>query len=237
MFIRQTKTGTASDGSDHITFRLVENRREGNRIRQRTLLNLGRHFAIGRAHWPLLCQRVTDQLTGQVSLQLAGPDPEIEVEARRIASLLIDRGKDGDGEGDRTKRDWQSVDVNSANDSDGRSIGVEHAGLEALSILGLPALFDALGFNRRQRGCALATIVARMAAPNSERATNFWLRRHSALGEMLGIDFGALSDMALYRASDLLLAHQDAIEDHLFARARSLFDFKPTIALYEGATD
>ena len=37
--------------------------------------------------------------------------------------------------------------------------------------------------------------------------------------------------MALHRASDLLLAHQDSIEDHLFARARSLFDFRPTIAL------
>ena len=233
MFIRQTKTGTASDGSDHITFRLVENRREGDRIRQRTLLNLGRHFAIGRAHWPRLCRRITDQLTGQATLDLSDPDPGIEVEARRLSALLIERGKDGDGDGARTKRDWQSVDVNSVTDSDGRSIGVEHAGLEALSSLGLPALFDGLGFNRRQRCCALATIVARMAAPNSERATNFWLRRHSALGEMLGIDFGALSDMALYRASDLLLAHQDSIEDHLFTRARSLFDFKPTVALYD----
>ncbi len=229
MFIRQTKTGAASDGSDHITFRLVENRREGDRIRQRTLLNLGRHFAIGRGHWPDLCRRISDHLTGQTALGLADPDPGIEAEARRISALLIGRGKDSGGEG--AKRDWQSVDVNSASDSDGRSVGVEHAGLEALSGLGLPALFDGLGFNRRQRCCALAAIVARMAAPNSERATNFWLRRHSALGEMLGIDFGALSDMALHRASDLLLAHQDSIEDHLFARSRSLFDFKPTIAL------
>ncbi len=229
MFIRQTKTGAASDGSDHITFRLVENRREGDRIRQRTVLNLGRHFAIGRGHWPDLCRRISDHLTGQTTLGLADPDPGIEAEARRISALLIGRGKDSGGEG--AKRDWQSVDVNSASDSDGRSVGVEHAGLEALSGLGLPALFDGLGFNRRQRCCALAAIVARMAAPDPERATNFWLRRHSALGEMLGIDFGALSDMALCRASDLLLAHQDSIEDHLFARARSLFDLKPTIAL------
>ena len=55
-----------------------------------------------------------------------------------------------------------------------------------------------------------------MAAPDSERATNRWLRRTSALGELLGIDFGALSDMAFYRASDRLLGHQERIEDHLF---------------------
>ena len=28
-------------------------------MRQRTLLNLGRHFDIDREHWPLLCQRAT----------------------------------------------------------------------------------------------------------------------------------------------------------------------------------
>ena len=156
------------------------------------------------------------------------PDPGIEAEARKIAARLLERqgGETPDG-------DWENVDIASAADSDGRSAGIEHAALAALDMLGLPELLDGLGFNRRQRCCALATIAARMAAPGSERATNRWLRRTSALGELLGIDFGALSDMALYRASDRLLGHQKKIEDHLFARAQSLFDFAPTIALYD----
>ncbi len=41
-----------------------------------------------------------------------------------------------------------------------------------------------------------------------------------------------LGDMALYRASDLLMDRRDTIEDHLFEQACSLFDFKPTIALH-----
>ena len=114
--------------------------------------------------------------------------------------------------------------------SDGRSVGIEHA---ALAMLGLPEMLDDLGFNLQQRCCALAATAARVAAPGSERSTNRWLHRTSALGELLGIDFGALSDMALYHALDRLLGHQERIEDHLFARAQSLFDFEPTIALYD----
>ncbi len=103
---------------------MVENRREGTRTRQRTLLDPGRHFTIARVRWPFLCRRIAEQLSGKDSLRFADPDPEIEVEARRLAALLIDRGKDGGG--GRAKRDWQRVDANSANDSNGRSIGVEH---------------------------------------------------------------------------------------------------------------
>ena len=161
------------------------------------------------------------RLSGQTVLDLVPP-------ALRIAARLVERqgGETPDG-------DWENVDIASAADSDGRSVGIEHAALAALDMLGLPELLDGLGFNRRQRCCALATIAARMAAPGSERATNRWLRRTSAPGELLGIDFGALSDMALYRASDRLLGHQKKIKDHLFARAQSLFDFAPTIALYD----
>ena len=233
MFVRHTKTGTASDGSDRITFRLVESRREGDKIRQRTLLNLGRNFSVKREHWPALCQRIKEHISGQRALlPFEHPDPAIEVEAQRIAAQLIGRNRQSQENGKSSRQDFQIVDINSANDSDCRSIGVEHAGLEAVSVLGLPALFDRLGFNRRQRCCALATIVARMAAPNSEQAANAWLRHNSSLGEMLGIDFGMLSDKAFYRASDLLLAHQNSIEEHLFANAQSLLAFSPTIDLY-----
>ena len=226
MFIRETKTGSTTDGTARITLRLVESRRIDGKVRQHTLLNLGRHFAVDREDWPLLCQRIEELLSGQTVLDLVPPDPGIEAEARRIAARLVERqgGETPDG-------DWENVDIASAADSDGRSVGIEHAALAALDMLGLPELLDDLGFNRRQRCCALATIAARMAAPGSERATNRWLRRTSALGELLGIDFGALSDMALYRASDRLLGHQKKIEDHLFARAQSLLDFAPTIAL------
>ena len=47
---------------------------------------------------------------------------------------------------------------------------------------------------------AVGSIIARMAAPGSERATYSWLCHRSALGELLDTDFEAMSMMQLYRA-------------------------------------
>ncbi len=232
MFIRKTKTGTAKDGTARYSVRLVQNERVNGQVKQRTLLNLGRHFSIDKQYWGLLCQRVEELLSAQDRFDFIAPQPNIESEARRIAACLVDRASESVPE-EQTTKDFQSVDVNSGADGDVRTVGVEHAALAALETLEVPQLLQNLGFNRRQRCLALATIVARMAAPASERETNRWLRKTSALGEMLGIDFGALSEMALYRVSDQLLAHHSEIEQYLFKRACTLFSLQPTIAFYD----
>ena len=72
-----------------------------------------------------------------------------------------------------------------------------------------------------------------MARPGSERATRRWLAERSALDELLGVDFQTLEPMQLYRASDALMAHREAIEHHLFDRAMDLFDLHPTVTLYD----
>ncbi|MCY4345509.1 MAG: hypothetical protein OXC17_01780, partial [Aestuariivita sp.] len=112
-------------------------------------------------------------------------------------------------------------------------IGIEHAALEALRLLALLDKLRELGLNQRQQACALATIIGRMAPPGSERATNKWLRKSSAIGELLGIDFGALSDMALYRASDQLFQHKRVLAAPIFATAQTLFDLQPVVTLYD----
>ncbi len=79
MFIGRTTTGAASDGSRHPTRRLVETFRVGGEVRQRTLLNPGRHFSVSREDWPALCRRVEELTAGQCALVPAAP--EIEAEA------------------------------------------------------------------------------------------------------------------------------------------------------------
>ena len=48
MFVRRTQTRTSTDGERYFTHRLVCSHRIGSRVRQRTLLNLGRHFAVAQ---------------------------------------------------------------------------------------------------------------------------------------------------------------------------------------------
>ena len=90
-------------------------------------------------------------------------------------------------------------------------------GLWALQQLGAgPA--DRVGRQRR-RTAATGAVVGRLAQPASERATHRWLQERSGLGELLGVDFETVSPMQLYRASDALVKHREAIEAHLFERA------------------
>jgi hypothetical protein len=48
MFIRRVKTRTTQDGTCYYSHRLVDSYRVGDRVRQRTLLNLGSAFTLPR---------------------------------------------------------------------------------------------------------------------------------------------------------------------------------------------
>ncbi len=231
MFVRRTQTRRTEDGQPYFSHRLVHSERVGNRVRQRTLLNLGRHFDIPQAHWPLLCTRIEDVLSGQAPL-VADCPPAVEREAQRIVAQLVARGTSGDATAAGTP-DVQRVDVDSLRLVRPRSVGVEQVGLWALEQLQLPALLAELGVNGALRAAAAGALVGRLAQPASERATHRWLQARSGLGELLGVDFETVSAMQLYRASDALVKHREAVEAHLFDRALGLFDLQPTVTLYD----
>ena len=231
VFIRRTQTRRTQDGKPYFSHRLVHSERVGNTVRQRTLLNLGRHFDIPQAHWPLLCTRIEDVLSGQAPL-VADCPPAVEREAQRIVAQLVARGTSGDATAAGTP-DVQRVDVDSLRLVRPRSVGVEQVGLWALEQLELPALLAELGVNGALRAAAAGALVGRLAQPASERATHRWLQARSGLGELLGVDFETVSAMQLYRASDALVKHREAVEAHLFDRALGLFDLQPTVTLYD----
>ena len=231
MFVRRTQTRRTEDGQPYYSHRLVHSERVGSTVRQRTLLNLGRHFDIPRVQWPLLCTRIDDVLSGQAPL-VADCPPAVEHEAQRIAAQLVARGAPGDATA-AGPADVQRVDVDSLRLVRPRSVGVEQVGLWALEQLGLPTLLADLGVNGALRAAAAGALVGRLAQPASERATHRWLQARSGLGELLGVDFETVSAMQLYRASDVLVKHREAVEAHLFDRALGLFDLQPTVTLYD----
>ena len=233
MFIRRTKTRTVGAQDHYFTFRLVKSVRIGNKVRQRTLLNLGAHFDLPPAQWPLLYQRLDDLLAGQATL-MDYPE-EVDNHAQRIVAQLISRQAETSPDADDTSStgDQQSVDVDSLQLVRPRTVGVEHVGLWAMEQVGLRALLAQLGLNSRQQAAAMGSIIGRLAAPGSERATHRWLRDTSALGDLLEVDFEKYSLMQLYRASDALMAHRKAIEEHLFDAAMTLFELQPTVTLYD----
>ena len=179
----------------------------------------------------MLCARIEQLISPQAVLVELGCAEAVEREAQRIAMQLVSRAPAVEGGGG----DVQAVDVDSLELVRPRSVGVEHVGLWAMEQVGLGELLEGLGFNGRQRAVAMALIIGRMAQPGSERATWRWLCQRSGLmlGELLEVDFESLSLMRLYRVSDVLMAHREAIENHLFERVTELFSLKHTVTLYD----
>ena len=249
MFIRKTPTRKKSGRDSYFTHRLVASEPTGDKVRQITLLNLGRHFDLPQSEWPRLCARIDALLAGQEGML---PESEtIETLAQRYASLLITAQPAANPPPDEPEPPaarvpsapsppaasadpiFAEVDIASLQLTRPRSAGVEAAGLAAMDWLGIDRILADLGLNKVQRDAVAGLLIGRMAAPGSELATWRWLRERSALGELLGVDFETLSLMRLYRTSDLLVRHRDKIEDAVFTRAQDLFGLPVTVTLYD----
>jgi hypothetical protein len=242
MFIRTTPTRNSSTGETYTTHRLVESRRVGGKVRQITLLNLGRHFPLSKERWPDLCSRINQLLGAQAPLMALVVPETVERLAQRYAAQLIVRspqepgatpGEAGAAAPTVAPPAFAEIEPDSLQLVQPRSVGVEHAALSAMQSVGFEPLLASLGINGVMRTSIIATIVARMAAPGSELASHRWLTGTSALGELLDVDLAGMPLSRLYRASDQLLGHRDAIESALFSRIEALFALETTVTLYD----
>ena len=231
MFIRRTRT-RSRDGSEYFTYRLVESERVGERVRQRTLLNLGRHFDVPREHWPALVTAIERRRSGQDGLWDPALPQVYQALAERYAAQLLERQGKAEQQAP-TESAFAEVDLDSLELARGRCVAGEHVALAATRELGLDDKLAELGFNGPQQAAALGNIIARMLAPASERASAQWLARDSGLGELIGYEFESMSLHRLYDASDRLLRHKAALEAHLYERECTLFDLGDTITLYD----
>lgn len=243
MFIRRARTRNKATGEAYFTHRLVASVRTGKQVRQVSLLNLDRHFDLPQLDWPRLCTRIEAVLAAQPGL--LGETKPIETLAQRYAArLTADRPAAPEATlrtdpprpnaaTPSTPADFAEVDIASLQLTRPRSVGVEAVGVAAIGWTGLTPILQNLGFNGVQRAAVTASLIGRMAAPGSELSTWQWVRGRSALGERLDTDFETMALVRLYRVSDLLLRHRDAIEAALFARIRDLFTLPTTVTLYD----
>lgn len=193
MFIRRTRTNNTATGEDYFTFRLVRGERIAGKVRQITVLNLGRHFPIAQEDWPLLCSRIEQLLAPQALIAAIECPGAIERAAQRYYAKLVGRadssetiaassvaGSDtpellaggpadlGAGAGAAAlPSDLQSVEIDSLELSQPRSVGVEHVALHAMAQLGLVDKLTRLGLNAVTRACILGNLIGRMAEPAS----------------------------------------------------------------------
>jgi len=206
MYLRHTTR--RKDGKTHTYWRLVRSVRQGKRVVQQTVAQMGELDAEGRAQ----ARHLARQITGRGSQRELFEAP---AEAPTSVTVRLDRV--------RLERQRRFGDV---------WLGfVLWRALEMDRVLA-----DLMGDGRQDvpwaRMAAILTI-ARLCDPSSElHIAEDWYRR-TALEDVLGVDAEKVNDDRLYRALDRLLPHKQALESHLRDKLGTLFGLEYDLLLYD----
>jgi len=161
MFIRCTTTHTKKTGETYKTFRLVESERVDGKVKQRTLINLGRYFDVPQSQWQTLSSRIDQLLSTQTSYFSFELEEPLETLAQRYAAQIIaSRSIPIDDE--NNKAEFETVDIASLELVRPRRVGIEQLALHAVKQLTLDDKLKSLGFNQHQLAASLGNIIARM---------------------------------------------------------------------------
>jgi len=231
MFIRKVPHKNRKNRKEYYTYKLVESIRTERGPRQRDILNLGVDFNLPKEHWKDLANCIEGIITGQQSL--IDYPKAIRTLARRYARRIIREQASVIVEGEGIPPDYATIDVNSVENEEARTVGAEYVVYQAIKELELDRKLRELGLNRYQVATSLGIIAGRMIVPGSERATHYWLQNGSAFDELMGVDFSILSLDRVYKVSDLLLKYKDALEEHLRRAEGQLFALEEKIILYD----
>ncbi len=233
MFIRTTTHTNNKNGQKYFTYKLIESVRTPNGPRQRTVLNLGRNFALPKEQWKDLANRIEAIISKQFDLF------PVSIEIEQIAQTFAERiireqaiNKQTTIKDD-SEPDFHTVDINSIDNERVRTVGGESVILDTIKSLQLDSALESLGFSRSNVEAAIGVITARLLSPASERATHQWLRNKTALDDLMDSDFSTLSQDRIYKISDLLLKNKANIESHLQRREVHMFNLDETILLYD----
>ena len=231
MFIRKTHILNRETQKSYWNFQLVESIRTERGPRQRILLNLGADLDLNDQERKALANRIEEILKGVLSLFPVSE--KIEGYAQKFSAQLKDQAFSPSIEKKTELVDLQSIDLETIEQQEARTVGGEHLLLHIATQLDLSKKLKQLGLSEKEIALAFGNIIGRAVFPASERATHTWLQERSGLGELLNFDFQTTHLDQLYRISDTLFRHKEELEKHLEKAQKSVHGFQSTMVLYD----
>lgn len=205
MYLRHSEV--RKDGKVHTYWRLVRSVRQGRRVVQETVAQLGELDAQGRA------------------------------DARALALKMTGRGEQRDLFEETPVPHTVAVRVDQVRVERGRAFGGVWLGWTLWRALQLDEACERLMPTGRESvpwaSMAAVLCIARLCEPASElHIAEDWYRR-TALDDLVGVPVARVDDNRLYRALDTLLPHKAELERHLRSRLGELFSLNYDLMLYD----
>ena len=234
MFFRE-KT---SQKSKNPTLQLVENYRDGVKVRQNVVVSLGIGFEIAKDQRKLIAAAIEQKLSQQRIL-FDSNDQAVKQEAERIVKMIQTRGdwrtdkkSDPQQQDNEASEQVAEVFIDKVEHGNSRILGPLLIGDTFWKRLGFSELLAQCGLNGIEINIAQLSILSRLISQNSEHAIPPWLKTVAA-EEVIDASAESYSENRFYNISDLLLKNKDFIEDQLYEREKSLFNLTNAIFLYD----
>jgi len=211
-------------------YRLVESYRNVlDEVRQRTVLSVGFLGDFSGDQIDLIEKGICNRITGQQSLfEDAAVTTFVEaLYQRMIREKKVDLGTSS------SKKDIDTVDLNTLKNKDVREMGAEWMTLQAVRELGIDRYLASRGWSDEDVSLALSHIVSRAVYPASELKTVRFMEDNSSICELTGYSIDALTKDKLYSISKKLFEEKQGLENYLSKKTNDLFDLQDEIILYD----
>lgn len=230
MFIKPYTKIDKSTSFPYSVYKLVESYRKNGTVCHRVIVNLGRLEQLSTVEQKKkLAQRIEQLLVnGGNTLSTAKWDDEIELLARKYYQEAIDKQRY-----DAKKGDWETVNMSTLKNKDGREVGAEWLCKQAFDQLGIGDFLKQKGWDENAIALAATDIITRAVYPASELKTVSYIKENSAICEITGFERDKTTKDKLYGMSHKLYKLKDLLEQHLSKRTNELFDLEDKIILYD----
>jgi hypothetical protein len=230
MFIKAYNKYNKTTNEYYWYYRLVESYRKSGTVCHRVIANIGRLETLSTgAQRNMLAQRIEQLVTGGGNtLSTSIADEEVERLAGHFYSEI--RAK---GTCDTKGGDWETVNMSTLKNKDGREIGAEWLCKQAFDQLGIGHFLSQNGWDEGAIALATTHIISRAVYPASELKTVSYIKENSAITEITGFDREKITKDLLYSISHKLNKIKDPLEQYLSKRTNELFDLEDKIILYD----
>lgn len=239
MFIRGINKKNKDGNKIYTYYRLARTYKVGNKVRQETIINLGKLDDLPKEKHKLLADRIEELLTGTESM-LFDIDDDIEKQAAQFTKKIIDKGvftlkKNTRSISKAAEAEYQEVDLNSIEQLESKSIGGEWLVKQAFGKFGMSDILSSIGMGVIEADIAQMLLTAKMLHPSSELETERWLQENSGIQELHNVrtDHHPVTRYRLYKAATHMYKYKDEIEKALYSTTQNLFSNKSRIVIYD----
>lgn len=236
MFIRAVQKKNKNESKSYTYYRLTHSYRIGDKTRQSVILNLGKLETISKSEHKELANRIEEIITGAENSLYVSTPAHIEELAQNFAEQIskekIFPSIKGLPISKNIEKNIQTVDLESIEEIESKSIGGEWLVKQAFNKLGIDQILQDIGLDTKQIDVAQLLLTAKLIHPSSELETERWLNESSGANELYP-NVDNVSRYKLYQVTTEMFQKKNILDNLLYNNTKNLFSDKNKIVIYD----